>query len=71
MIDFDKILNDFTERAHKKREIALAKAYAEIKAIDREYEGYIDGVYAAVKAIKVHYEREVGIRERSTDYKKN
>lgn len=64
MIDFDKILDDLTKRGDRKHEIDLARANAEIKAIHREYEGYIDGVYDAVKAMKVQYEREVANGER-------
>jgi hypothetical protein len=50
--DFDSILETLDRRAYQKKEINLAKAKAEMGAIDREYTAYYDGVYDAIKAVK-------------------
>ena len=51
-------LNELTKGHSIKRDIALAKAHAEVDAINREHEAYIDGIYDAVKVIKNRYEKE-------------
>lgn len=58
MIDFDIILDSLDKGRQRKREIALAKAQAEISTINREYEAYMGGVYDAVKVMKMQCERE-------------
>ena len=58
MIDFDKIIDDLDRGRYRKREVALAKAQAEIGTINREYEAYVDGIYDAVKMIKQQYGEE-------------
>ena len=58
MIDFDKILDDLDRGRYRKREVALAKAQAEINTINREYEAYVAGLYDAVRAIKSQYTKE-------------
>ena len=63
MIDFDKVIDDLDRRRARKKDIDLARAHSEISAINREYEAYVDGLYDAVKAIKVQYAKEKGERE--------
>ena len=48
------------QNAHeRKKDIALAKANAEIETIRREHEAYWDGVYDAIKEVKAMCAREV------------
>lgn len=56
--DFDAILENLHRRALEKRDIKLAKAKAEMEAIDREYGAYYDGAYDAIKAIKAAMRQE-------------
>lgn len=58
MLDFDKILDDLEKGRRRERDIAITKAHAEIDAINREHEAYLDGIYDAVKVIKNRYEKE-------------
>lgn len=58
MIDFDKILYELVKGHSMARDIALAKANAEVDAINREHKAYLDGIYDAAKVIKNSYEKE-------------
>lgn len=46
------ILSELDKKRQHKKDIQLAKAQAEIAAIQREYEAYYDGLYDAIKAVK-------------------
>lgn len=59
--DFDAILENLHRRALEKRDIKLAKAKAEIDAIDREYGAYYDGAYDAIKAVRNALQKEGGV----------
>lgn len=48
----EQIFNDLTRAHFRKRDNALIKAKAEIKAILREDTAYYDGVYDTIKEIK-------------------
>ena len=50
--ELDAIMLRLTNARDRKKDIALAKANAEIDAIRREAEAYWDGVYDAIKEIK-------------------
>lgn len=50
--DLEEIEAKLTAKRTQKKEIALAKAQAEIDTIKREAEAYWDGVYDALKAVK-------------------
>lgn len=50
--ELDLLLLRLTNARLQKRDIALAKAQAEIDTIRREYEAYWDGVYDAIKEVK-------------------
>lgn len=50
--DLDNILNQLTAKRERKKEIALAKAQAEIQTIQREADAYWDGLYDAIRAVK-------------------
>lgn len=58
MINFDKIIDELEKGHSMARDIALAKAHAEVDAINREHEAYLDGIYDAVEVIKNRYEKE-------------
>lgn len=58
--EFDMILENLHRRALEKKDIKLAKAKAEIDAIDREYGAYYDGVYDAIKAVKAAMQKQEG-----------
>lgn len=57
-IDFDAILDNLDRAYRYKRDIALAVAKSEMKAIEDKYLAYYDGVYDAVKAIKTALQKE-------------
>lgn len=48
----DKILDDLSRKRQYKKDIQIAKAKAELDAINRETDAYYDGVYDAIKAVK-------------------
>lgn len=50
--ELDAIMMRLTNARDRKKDIALAKANAEIDAIRREAEAYWDGVYDAIKEVK-------------------
>lgn len=50
--DLEAIEAKLTARRIQKKEIALAKAQAEINTIQREADAYWDGVYDALKAVR-------------------
>lgn len=50
--DLEAIEAKLTARRTQKKEIALAKAQAEINTIQREADAYWDGVYDALKAVR-------------------
>lgn len=50
--DLDQIAAKLTARSIQKKEIALAKAQAEIHTVQREADAYWDGVYDALKAVR-------------------
>ena len=50
--ELNAILNELTAKRDQKKQIALAKAQAEIQTIQRETDAYWGGAYDAVKAIK-------------------
>lgn len=50
--ELDAILDELDSKRQRKRELQIAKAQAELKAIDREYEAYVDGLYDAIRAVK-------------------
>ena len=52
MHKFDEIGEYLMSIARRNREIKQVEAQAELKAIQREYEAYTDGVLDAVRAIK-------------------
>ena len=52
MNKYDEIGEYLMSIARRNREIKQVEAQAELKAIQREYEAYTDGVLDAVKAIK-------------------
>lgn len=56
--DLDAILDNLDRRAYQKKEIKLAKAKAEMAAIDREYTAYYDGAYDAIKAVRNALQKE-------------
>lgn len=56
--DLDAILDNLDRRAYQKKEIKLAKAKAEMDAIDREYTAYYDGAYDAIKAVRSALQKE-------------
>ncbi len=58
--DFDAILETLDRCAYQKKEIKLAKAKAEMEAIDREYVAYYDGAYDAIKAVKGFMAKQEG-----------
>ncbi len=58
MNKYDEIRNRLMSVADRKRTMKQLEAQAEIKAIDREYTAYIDGVFDAVKAIEQMAEKE-------------
>lgn len=58
--DFDSILETLDRREYQKKEIKLAKAKAEMEAIDREYTAYYDGAYDAIKAVKAFMAKQEG-----------
>lgn len=51
--DFDAILENLDCKAKQKRDIALATAKAELETIQQKYVAYYDGVYDALKAVKI------------------
>lgn len=50
--DLDAILDKLSSRRDLKKQVALAKAQAEIQTIQREADAYWDGLYDAIKAVK-------------------
>lgn len=50
--ELDLIMIRLQNARERKRDIALAKANAEIDTIRREHEAYWDGVYDAIKEVK-------------------
>ena len=58
--ELDLLLLRLTNARLQKKDIALAKAQAEIDTIRREYEAYWDGVYDAIKEVKGTLCREEG-----------
>lgn len=52
MHKYDEIGERLMSIAGRKRDMKQLEAQAELKAIQREYEAYTDGVLDAVKAIK-------------------
>ena len=50
--DLDKIFESLTSAYHRKTQIALTKANAEIATIQREDVAYYDGAWDAIKRIK-------------------
>jgi len=52
MNKYDEIGEYLMSIARRNREIKQVEAQAELKAIQREYDAYTDGVLDAVKAIK-------------------
>ena len=52
MDQYEVIASRLISAADLKRNYAQIKAKAEIDAINREYEAYVDGVYDAVKQIR-------------------
>lgn len=55
--DFDDILDELYIKIGRKRDIDLIKANEEIKAINRAYDAYLDGIYDAVKLVKMRMEK--------------
>lgn len=49
--DVEKILDDLERAKNKKYDVRMAVAQAEVKAISREHEAYLDGIYDFAKAI--------------------
>ena len=62
MSKYDKILDDLTTYAGRKRDCRICQAKAEQASAQREYAAYIDGVTDAVKEIE---------RQEKTDNKGN
>lgn len=54
----EQIFEDLTRSHARKRDIALAKAKAEIETIQREDSAYYDGVYDTIKEIKNALQQE-------------
>lgn len=52
MSKYDKILDDLTTYAGRKRDCRICQAKAELASAQREYTAYIDGVTDAVKEIE-------------------
>lgn len=50
--DLDKIIEDLERKRQHKKDIQIAKAKAELDAINRETDAYYDGVYDTIKAVK-------------------
>lgn len=50
--DLDAILRKLESQREHKKQIALAKAQAELDTIRREADAYFDGAYDAIKEIK-------------------
>ena len=51
--ELDLILIKLQNARERKRDIALAKANAEIETIRRETDAYWDGIYDAIKEVKM------------------
>ena len=49
--DVEKALADLERARGRKRDMQMTKAQAEIDAINREYEAYLDGIYDLAKAL--------------------
>ena len=56
--ELDAIFDELDRARTRKREIDIIKAQAESKAVDREFEAYIDGAYAAIKSVKMAMQKE-------------
>lgn len=52
MDKYDEIANRLMAIAGRNRDIKQIKAQAEIDAINREYEAYVDGLFDMAKAIR-------------------
>lgn len=50
--DLDAILDKLSSRRDLKKQVALAKAQAEIQTIQREADAYLDGLHDAIRAVK-------------------
>ena len=50
--ELEAILDDLDRKRQHKKDIQLAKAKAEMDAINRETDAYFDGAYDAIKAVK-------------------
>ena len=50
--ELDTIWDRLLSRRNQKKDVALAKAQAEIQTIQREFDAYHDGVYDALKEIR-------------------
>lgn len=60
--ELDLLLLRLQNARERKRDIALAKANAEIETIRREFEAYWDGIYDAIKEVK-----NMSVSERGAD----
>lgn len=58
--EFDVILDNLDRAYRYKRDIALAVAKAEMKAIEDKYLAYYDGAYDAIKAVRTAMLKSVG-----------
>ena len=56
--ELDLLMIRLLNSHERKKDIALAKANAEIETIRREHEAYWDGVYDAIKEVKAMRGRE-------------
>ncbi len=57
-VDFDAILEKLDIAERHKRDIKIAVAKAEMKAIEDGYLAYYDGAYDAIKAVRAALEKE-------------
>lgn len=57
-VDFDAILEKLDIAKRHKRDVKIAVAKAEMKAIEDEYLAYYDGAYDSIKAVRAALEKE-------------
>lgn len=60
--DVEKALANLERARGRKRDVQIAKAQAELEAVNREYEAYLDGIYDMAKELN-----KVCIREERKD----